>query len=367
MTKQVAVYGGGIIAMLTALSLKQKGFSPKLWRGPKHTATKRVFALNHASMAFLEKLKIEKPTSCAVKRMHIWDGVSGASLLLKASDNQQSALAYIVDEALLWQAIYKVFVEQDIPLHEHALGQSPVLEQDIWRLNEDETASIMCIAEGAKSSLRESLNVSCERDDYQQLGIVAEVVCDRPHQGVAYQVFTPNGPLAFLPLIKPSHYSIVWSLDESVAKHHLSLSSDDFIQQLNLSAAGQVGNCVEVSKRHDFALKMLHAKTYFGKNWILLGDSAHHFHPLAGLGLNAGIADIISLSQFESPFTLTNLARFQRERRAKMGLLISGMKAFKQGFANTNTWWVGLRGFGIDCLNQQRFLKKWMMSMVEEV
>lgn len=370
MTKQVAVYGGGIIAMLTALSLEQKGFAPRLWRGPKnhqHADTKRVFALNHASIALLDKLNIPKPKLSGIKRMYVWDGLGGAAIELKAADRQKTALAYIVDEASLWQAINHVLLEKAIPLHEHAQGEVPILVDEQWRLHQEESASFLCIADGAQSILRESLKVPCDRDDYQQLGIVAEVVCDKPHQGVAFQVFTPQGPLAFLPLIEPKRYSIVWSLDEQLAKQHMTLSADDFMHQLNLSMGGQVGLCVEISKRHAFPLKMVHAQAYYGENWILLGDSAHHFHPLAGLGLNAGIADIISLCQFDNPFRSANMARYQRERRAKISLLILGMKALKQGFADTNTWWVTLRGLGMEVINHERCLKKWMMSMVDEV
>jgi 2-polyprenylphenol 6-hydroxylase len=356
--------------MLTALSLQQKGFSPHLWRGPKHTSkldTKRVFALNHASVAFLKQLGVTQVQMVPIKSMYIWDGLSGASVVLKATDKHKTALAYIVDEALLWELIYQALLEKNIPLYEHVLGASPLLEDGVWRLNEDDSASLLCIAEGAQSLLRESLNIPCDRDDYQQLGIVAEVVCDRPHQGVAYQVFTPHGPLAFLPLLNPMHYSIVWSLDVDLAEHHVKLSADDFLEQLNLTIAGQVGHCLQVSARHAFPLKMVHTQAYYGKNWLLLGDSAHHFHPLAGLGLNAGIADIIALSQFENPFSHANLARYARERRAKISLLILGLKALKHGFANSDAWWVTLRSFGMDIINHERILKKWMMSMVDEV
>ena len=370
MTKQIAVYGGGIVAMLTALSLAQKGYAPSLWRAPKnhqHVGAKRVFALNHASMVVLDKLGIPKPMSAAIQKMYVWDSLSGASITLQAADQQKTALAYIVDENSLWQEIYQFLVKTSIPLYEHAAGEIPICSQHQWQLQQGPSASFLCIADGAQSIVREALNVRCDRDDYQQLGIVAEVICDKPHQGVAYQVFTPHGPLAFLPLPTPNHYSMVWSLDAHVAQQHLQLSADDFLQQLNVTMGGQPGVCLELSARHAFPLKMLHTQAYVGKNWLLLGDSAHHFHPLAGLGLNAGIADITTLCQFNDPFTQANLSRFQRERRAKISLLILGMKALKQGFANTNKCWVGLRGLGMDIINNERWLKKCMMSMVDEV
>jgi 2-octaprenylphenol hydroxylase len=371
MTRQVAIYGGGIIAMLTALCLKQKGFSPELWRPKKNTSevlkTKRVFALNRASLAFLDQLGVIKPQGTLVKKMFLWDSLNQASLILKASERKQTALAQIIDESLLWQSVYRAFQEHQIPLFEHDPNRLPVLTDGIWHLDDSQTSSMLCIADGANSKLRETLQLDFESDDYRQKGIVAEVVCDRPHQGVAYQVFTPNGPLAFLPLHEEYHYSIVWSLDDALASKNLGLGTMDFLAQLNSQMAGQVGNCIELSERHAFPLKMFHAKHYFAANFLLLGDTAHHFHPLAGLGLNAGIADIICLNQYENPFSFANLSRFQRERKAKLALLIMGMKFLKQGFGCSHPAWVKLRGLGMDFLNHETMLKKWMMSMVDEV
>ena len=108
------------------------------------------------------------------------------------------------------------------------------------------------------------------------------------------------------------------------------------------------------------------------KHWLLVGDVAHHFHPLAGLGLNAGLADIICLGKLFSEHkevlsTETVLAKYQRERKAKMMPVILGMKLIKNCFGNTDTFWVKFRSLGMDWLNHQSLIKKVMMTLVQDL
>ena len=50
-----------------------------------------------------------------------------------------------------------------------------------------------------------------------------------------------------------------------------------------------------------FPLKFSHADSYIGEGrgarTVLVGDAAHTIHPLAGQGLNLGLADVMALSE----------------------------------------------------------------------
>ena len=339
---KVAVYGGGVIAMTVALGLKQQGIDVAIWRPPLNfptLATKRVFALNDASMHLLNQLGISLiEHATRVRRMLIWDEMTGAQIEFNAHDLAQSQVASIVEEPFLWQQTYDVLMGAQIPIIEL---KDKIVNQDAqgkWHADMHQV-DFLCIADGARSVMREHLKVPCEKESYHQTAIVAQIKMSQTHAGTAFQVFGKYGPLAFLPLEDAYAYSIVWSLETEIAKQYLSLDAVAFYAQLEQALGGHLGHVEQVDGVESYPLNMIHAQKYYGKNWMLIGDSAHQFHPLAGLGLNVGLADVkLLMKRLEdnpkSIFCSIMLKRYQRERRAILVPLIFSMKMIKNCFSN---------------------------------
>jgi 2-octaprenylphenol hydroxylase len=221
------------------------------------------------------------------------------------------------------------------------------------------------IADGANSPTRKKLDVPLTTWSYNQEALVATVSTEKPHQKTAYQVFNPDGPLAFLPLSNPNHCSIVWSTKPSRAQNLLKLNDDAFSSQLTQAFAERLGQVRLESARHQFPLQMRHVKHYVGKNWVLLGDAAHTIHPLAGLGLNVGLADISSWlhhldsSKSKGHLTSMNLLRaYQRERKFVVWQTILLMEGFKHLFSNSHRPITTLRGIGLRFCNEVSPLKR---------
>ena len=379
---KIAVWGGGVVAMLCAIFLKKMQFDVVLWRSSLQKMqgdNKRVFALSRTSLEFLKEMdvwqRLPMNSMQAVEKMLIWDGLGHAQLELNAYDIAQSELAKIVEETALWDACYTLLKSLKIPIFESTSSNACILEKQKWILNMDGgkcvEAEFLCIADGAKSPVREYLKIPCYQGSYHQKGLVAQVKVSKPHQSQALQIFGAHGPLAFLPMHDEYHYSMVWSLDEMLAQNHLQLDEKAFCEKLNRYWDGYVGNVESVTGLKAFPLNFLHAEQYFGENWLLMGDAAHHFHPLAGLGLNAGLADIVCLKKLlqDSAWLLnfSLLAKYQRERKAKIAPLILMMKSIKNCFGNTDVFWVKLRSLGMDWLNHQSLIKKMMMNMVQDL
>jgi len=380
---KVAVWGGGIIAMVTAILLKKNQLDVALWRPALQKIqgdNKRVFALSQTSLNLLKEFEILKnipeDAQQVIKKMLIWDGVGHAQLELQAADISQTKLATIVEEQALWEACWKKLNEMQIPVFETPSAESCVYEKNFWVLKLAEgrqvRADFLSIADGAHSPVRQSLKVPCERGSYHQLGLVAEIEVTKPHQGHALQIFGAHGPLAFLPLAQPCRYSMVWSLDTPLAKKYAQLDEKALCEKLNIYWEGAVGEVIAVKGLKTFPLHYLHTKKYFDNHWLLLGDAAHHFHPLAGLGLNAGFADLLCLRNLflDNPQALSAanlLAKYQRERKAKMLPLILGMKLIKNCFGITDVFWVKFRSLGMDWLNHQSLIKKVMMTLVQDL
>ena len=105
---------------------------------------------------------------------------------------------------------------------------------------------------------------------------------------IAAQIFTKNGPLAFLPLSK-SQTSIVFSNRSSnlIDKKKLLKIIGKYSQQYKIN---------RISKVESFNIKFSVLRNYYFKNILSFGDLIHKVHPLAGQGFNMTIRDIKSLS-----------------------------------------------------------------------
>ena len=104
----------------------------------------------------------------------------------------------------------------------------------------------------------------------------------------------------------------------------------------------QIGKLEMVSKRQHFPLHHLSAKTFANNGVFLVGDSAHHIHPLAGLGLNAGIGDVECLAELIKMNGLEKIkeitSSYNRKRIPINLALAASMEAFKRGFSQKNIW-----------------------------
>lgn len=371
--KKVAIYGGGIIAMLLAIIFKQKSIEVELWRPyfkpESKNKNQRVFALNQMAMQLLKELEIwadfNHPEITPVQNMLIWDELTAAQIQFSACDIGQFTLAHIVDEGFLWERILQRLQHYQIPIVDLAEEEQCIFQNNKWYITSSK-ADFLAIADGVRSKIREELKIECERYSYHQTALVAKVKVSRGVEGTAFQVFTKHGPLAFLPLNDSGFYSIVWSLDNAYAKYLLALSESDFRAQMSLAMDSHLGQVEHVEGLRSYPLQMLHAKRYVGTNWLLAGDAAHHFHPLAGLGLNMGIGDVLALRNL-TDLSLRVLMQYQRERRATLTPVILGMKIIKNCFGIQQPLWVKLRSLGMDFMDHQRHLKQLMMTMIQKI
>ena len=145
---------------------------------------------------------------------------------------------------------------------------------------------------------------------------------------IATQIFTKNGPLAFLPLSN-TQTSIVYSNNSTKLMDKLSLLK--IINNYNYQY-----KIINISKVESVGIKFLVLRDYFFKNILSFGDLIHRVHPLAGQGFNMTIRDIKSLSNI-------------LEENVKLG--IDDGEIIAQKFQENNKHINFMYGLGIDTIN----------------
>ncbi len=190
---------------------------------------------------------------------------------------------------------------------------------------------------------------------------------------MARQWFRAPDVLALLPFDRPEpghSYALVWSLPEERAQGLRTADPAVFEQALADATAGAAGALRLASERAAWPLALARADAVCGPGWVLLGDAAHVVHPLAGQGLNLGLADVRALVDVigarEAWRALGDERLLQRYARRRalptlaMGQLTDGLL---QLFAHDSPLARELRNRGLGLVNALPPIKRMLASL----
>ena len=384
----VAIVGAGVIGMSVALALRESGLSIALIDAASAPATepsgrgvddwgKRVTALTPASEEFLGSLDAwsamrRTDRVASYTAMQVWDGEASGAIHFAASDVGATALGHIAESQLTMSVLAElVAVAPAIHNRWSARVVGCASDAEGVELDCDDGSSIraelVIAADGARSNIRDLASMRTRQWRYQQNAIVATVELEQGHRDTCWQAFLATGPLALLPLAESNHCSVVWSLDDDVSPRWEAASDVEFVDGLNRALSAVPMRVTAVSERATFPLVQCHAVDYVKDRIVLVGDAAHSIHPLAGQGINLGLADakvlaesIINAIQRGGPWASPPvLGRYQRLRKTENLAMMAAMQAFKWGFGSRNPTAVMARNFGLRMVDEQRWIKNW--------
>ena len=373
----IVVIGGGLVGSALACALGDSNKSVLVLESGSAQIDipgnydLRVSAITHASANFFEAVgawdSMRKARMGEIREMQVWDEGGSGSLLLDAADTAEPCLAYIIENNVIRTALYQRLQQlSNIRYLENATADLVSIEDDRIILESGGnrfSTRLLVGADGARSVVREWAQIETSGWSFAQTAIVATIKSEHPHEHTAFQRFLHTGPLAFLPLDDSHTSSIVWSADTERARELLALSDDDFISELEMAFENRLGKLELNSQRAAFPLSLMHVEHTIAHRIALIGDAAHRVHPLAGQGLNLGLADVAALAE-----VLTGqgadvgarrvLRQYERWRSGDTRLMVKLMDLFKRTYGTQQPVIQGLRNFGMDLVNSNSVVRK---------
>ena len=311
----------------------------------------RVSALSRASEHILTAIGawslIPPSRMQPYERMRVWhESVQPRSpdvLEFDAAYAGEPNLGYIVENRLIQTAALTAFESDGGKVIAGELSRLRVHDHHVELETSAGTFACNLIvgADGARSSVRESIGLSVETSSYRQTAIVANVRTELPHERTAWQRFLRTGTLAFLPLADGCS-SVVWSADDSAAAPLLAMSPIAFEEELLRQSDTVLGAITLRTERLSFPLHKLTAQRFTAHRCALIGDAAHVVHPLAGQGVNLGLLDAAALCELivaavrvrEDPGAQRVLRRYERWRKSEIEPIALAIDGFNRHLAH---------------------------------
>jgi len=364
MTKQydVAILGSGVVGQALALLLARDRLRVALVQRPappSATPDIRAYALNSASRRLLDELRVwpssaeaSPPPVTPVRCIWVAEPQPDEPASARFDASAAEPLSWIVD----------------VPALEATLARAVGFQPGIEVLAERPQAALTVICEGKRSLSRDAAGFEFDTKPYPQTAVAARFATERPHGGVARQWFIDGDILALLPLEGEHGHAValVWSVPHARAGELLAGPHEALAQAVEHACDHALGRMQLQGQPAGWPLELSRARRWVQPGLALAGDAAHAMHPLAGQGLNVGLADAEELARvlrereyWRSLGDLKLLRRYERARQAHVQTLSWATDNLYGLFGHDDSRIQTLRRWGLRAFDRMTQLKDW--------
>ena len=235
-------------------------------------------------------------------------------------------------------------------------------------------ASLLVAAEGRQSPSRDEAGFALAKWEYHHRAQVTGLVHEKPHEGVAWEIFYPDGPFALLPLLDTPdgrHRSaLVWTVAEKDAAAVAKLPDAVFRSEVEKRMHRVFGRIELAAPRMSYPLRFHHAGKVVDTRLAVVGDAAHGMHPIAGQGLNLGLRDVGALVEVLSdgmrlglePGDAQLLARYEKWRSLDAFTVMSVTDSLTRLFGIPGRLPSAARRLGMGAVQRLPLLKGFFMD-----
>ena len=321
----IAIVGGGPVGSALALALRDSGLQVVLLEARVAAAgDARPLALSYGSRLILERLGVWAalaPTATPIRTIHVSQRGGFGRVSLAAAEAGFPELGYVVEYGRVAQVLAQAATATSAQCLTGARvtashgGDPARLEYESAGEQRELSAALVVVADGGAAGGEPA----AETIDYQQSAVTARVVSERPHNNIAYERFTPQGPLALLP--DGNAWALVWTTTPERARQLCAVDPATFLTELRTEFGGRAGSFTAVSARASYPLRRRRAPAATD-HIVLIGNAAQTLHPVAGQGFNLGLRDVWELGE-------------QIMARSELAL---GSRAWLDGYLTRRNW-----------------------------
>jgi 2-octaprenyl-6-methoxyphenol hydroxylase len=299
------IVGGGPVGMTLALAMRDSSWRTLLidkrpWAAQAEDP--RALALSHGTRQLLQGLGVwPEKAATVIDTIHVSQRGGFGRVLMTAREHNLPALGYVTRYKHLSARLQSAAARlprlqcRDETLLErlepHAEGILATMTQ------KGETrryqARLVVHAEGAPDNATHNAP-EIQVTDYQQHAIICDVTPDHPHNNRAWERFTPDGPLALLPL--EQGFSVVFTAPPARVDALMALSDADFLRALSRQFGSRFGFSA-TGQRHRFPLALRQRRQLVQGREVWIGNAAQTLHPVSGQGFNLGLRDAWQLAE----------------------------------------------------------------------
>ena len=370
----IIISGSGVIGNYISLRLKKNNIPSLIIEKLSNTSNQeqsiRTVTLNSYSMALLKDMNIEVQNQ-PVTKISVRDGEGSGVIDFDAKDINEKNLSYVV-----------MFDELKNKLSCHN-KENTFFNAEINEINFQEdnnstevilidgkkfTTNIVAACDGRSSKVAKLSLLKSFNSNYEQVAFTFLVKAENYNESIAKQIFSERGIFALMPSPKDNNMTVVWSVKNTDLEKK---DSTDYVNE-NLSYFEKKLNTkLEItSSILNFNLSKHYYKNYVNKTIVLLGDSAHSIHPLAGQGINLGFADADIfceeiIDNYKKGSNLSEkiaLKRYEIRRKSLNLVMLKSMDFFVHLFGNENLYLKLIRNWGLSSVNKNKFLKTFFMK-----
>ncbi len=385
--RDIVILGGGLVGMTLALAAARSGITSHVVdrATPEELTAEgvdgRASAISTASWNLFANIGLAErlePLGCPIEAIAVTDGMKPGRIDFRPKPEEGSLGRMFANRDIRLALFEAARDEEAIAWH---TGTVPVKRErgpygvDVWLDGGHLVAgSLLVAAEGRQSPTREEAGFVLAKWDYTHRANVTALYHEKPHDGVAWEIFYPDGPFALLPLLdtpEGRHRSaLVWTVSERDAAGVAKLSDRAFLHEVERHMHGIFGTIELAAPRMSYPLKFHHSGKLTGERLALVGDAAHGMHPIAGQGLNLGLRDVGALVEVLSdgmrlglePGDAQLLARYEKWRSLDALMVMTATDSLTRLFGIPGRLPSAVRRLGMGAVQRLPLLKRFFMD-----